>query len=112
MIRTEKYKYVRRLQEEDEFYILAEGENRNRIHDPAWAGEIAAHREYLLDWYMRSCDLVPVTPDDRFTFEFLENNMTALGVPKVASKLLKLRLRLSGKSAGQFANEMRRKAGH
>lgn len=41
MIRTDKYKYVHRLQEEDEFYILSEGENSNHIHDPAYADEIA-----------------------------------------------------------------------
>ena len=112
MIRTTQYKYVRRIQEEDEFYILAEGENTNHINDPFCAEEIAAHKEAMLDWYMRTCDLVPQSPDDRFTFEFLENNMTAMGIPKAASKAIKLWLRLRGESAGQFADKMRRKTGH
>ena len=112
MIRTEKYKYIHRLQEEDEFYILSEGENDNHIHDPAYADEIARHRAYMLDWYMQTCDLVPKEPDDRFSFEFLENNMASMGIPKAATGVLKLWLKLKGKTAGQFADFMRKKSGH
>jgi arylsulfatase A-like enzyme len=112
MIRTEKYKYIRRLQEDDEFYVLEEGENRNYINDQNYAVEIAKHKEYMLEWYMRTCDLVPKKPDDRFTVEFLQNNMTALGMPKIVGRMIKLWLKISGKTAGQFADQMRKKAGH
>lgn len=112
MIRTEKYKYVRRLQEEDEFYVLAEGEEKNHIRDAAFAEEISQHKEYLLEWYMRTCDLVPKKMDDRFTAEFLENNMTARGVPKFVSKGLRLWLKLTGRTANSFMSAMMKKHGH
>ena len=112
MIRTEKYKYVHRLQEDDEFYVMDEGENINHIDDPAYSDEIARHRENMLEWYMRTCDLVPQRQDDRFTFEFLENNMTAVGVPKLTSKCLCLWLKFTGRTAGSFVSTMRKKSGH
>ena len=112
MIRTDKYKYVLRLQEKDEFYVLSDGENRNQIDNDAYAAEIAEFKEELLKWYMSTCDIVPIDDDERFTFEFLENNMTAVGVPKFVSKCLTLWLKLTGKTAGSFVDGLRKKAGH
>lgn len=64
---TERYKYVRRLYESDEFYDLATdpGETVNRINDPACAAEIARHRDRLLTHFLETCDVVPHRNDRR-----------------------------------------------
>lgn len=63
----------------------------------------------MLQWYMETCDVVPKEYDERFTFEFLENNMTSVGVSKVVIRLLAFYLRMTGKSASRFIADMRRK---
>lgn len=67
MCRTERYKYIHRLYETDEFYDLqADPQERcNRIHDPALAEEIARHRQRMVDWYQETCDVVPRQTDKR-----------------------------------------------
>lgn len=67
MCRTGDYKYVRRAYELDEFYDLRNdpGETRNEIDNPRYAGELNRHRELMLEWYMRTCDVVPLQPDQR-----------------------------------------------
>mgnify|MGYP006276205641 CR=1 FL=1 len=67
MVRTERYKYVRRLYEDDELYDLTTdpGEQVNRIDDPALRdvrGELA---ERMLSWYQETCDVVPLELDAR-----------------------------------------------
>ena len=67
MCRTSRYKYVRRASEADELYDLIEdpGETRNLIAEPAYEGQLLALRERMLAWYMETCDVVPMTPDQR-----------------------------------------------
>lgn len=67
MCRTERYKYIRRQYERDEFYDLQADpqETTNRIDDPACAAEVARHKERLLTWYMETCDTVPHDADQR-----------------------------------------------
>lgn len=67
MCRTERFKYVRRAFETDEFYDLAEdpGETRNRIHDPACQADVLRLKERMLAWYMETCDVVPMATDRR-----------------------------------------------
>ena len=67
MCRTSRYKYIRRAFETDEFYDLAEdpGETRNKIAEPNCQAQIAALRERMLSWYMETCDVVPLTTDQR-----------------------------------------------
>ena len=67
MCRTERFKYVRRAYELDEFYDLAAdpGETRNLIADEAYREQALAHKERLLAWYMETCDTVPMAPDQR-----------------------------------------------
>ncbi|MDZ4199401.1 MAG: sulfatase-like hydrolase/transferase, partial [Kiritimatiellia bacterium] len=67
MCRTERYKYVKRFYESDEFYDLKDdpGEMKNRILDPALAGEIQTLRNRMLDWYMATGDVVPLKMDKR-----------------------------------------------
>ncbi|WP_158299178.1 sulfatase-like hydrolase/transferase [Paenibacillus antri] len=58
-IRTDRYKYVYRAHEIDEFYDLLEdpGELRNRIADPAYRPAIEAMQDRLLAWAARTNDL-------------------------------------------------------
>ncbi|MBC7317562.1 MAG: DUF4976 domain-containing protein, partial [Chloroflexi bacterium] len=68
MCRTKRYKYVRRLYEEDELYDLYEdpGELHNRIGDPALKGVLAELKDRMLTWYLETCDVVPHDPDSRW----------------------------------------------
>ncbi|TBL73320.1 sulfatase-like hydrolase/transferase [Paenibacillus thalictri] len=61
MVRTKRYKYVRRYDEQDELYDLRcdPGENVNRIGDPALAEVVAELKERLLDFFQETCDVVP-----------------------------------------------------
>jgi arylsulfatase A-like enzyme len=61
MVRTERYKYVRRLYETDELYDLQTDphETVNRIDDPAMAGVLELLKERLLTFYMETTDAVP-----------------------------------------------------
>lgn len=73
MCRTLQYKYIKRLDERDEFYDLIHDadERHNRIDDPAFAPIIAEHKMRMLDWYQETCDSVPVKRDQRFNIEML-----------------------------------------
>ncbi|MGF9696622.1 sulfatase-like hydrolase/transferase [Paenibacillus sp. MABNR03] len=61
MIRTKRYKYVRRYDELDELYdlVLDPGETYNRINDPSLAQELLKLKERMLDFYQGTCDVVP-----------------------------------------------------
>lgn len=65
--RTKRYKYVRRAYELDEFYDLERdpGETINEIDNPEYRAEVLAHQERMLTWYMNTCDVVPLQPDQR-----------------------------------------------
>jgi arylsulfatase A-like enzyme len=67
MCRTDRYKYVHRLYEQDELYDLLEdpGELRNRIHDPALAIVLAQLKQRLMDFYLETADVVPFKADQR-----------------------------------------------
>lgn len=67
MVRTEEYKYVRRLYEKDELYDLKQDpmELHNRIDDESLAGVLAELKERLMQFYMETCDVVPHKPDAR-----------------------------------------------
>ncbi len=68
MCRTERFKYVRRAFEPDEFYDLVEdpGETRNRILDPTCQDAVQGLKERMLSWYMETCDVVPMQSDQRY----------------------------------------------
>jgi arylsulfatase A-like enzyme len=65
MCRTESFKYVRRLYEQDELYDLEQDPHEldNRIADPALAQVLFGLKERLLTWYMETCDVVPMELD-------------------------------------------------
>jgi len=67
MIRTEDYKYVKRLYEKDEFYDLSNDpqELHNRIDDPAMEKIIFSLKERLLQFYLETGDVVPHQTDKR-----------------------------------------------
>lgn len=67
MCRTDRYKYVRRLYEQDELYDLAAdpAELDNRVDDPDLSGELAALKDRLLMFYLETGDVVPVDTDRR-----------------------------------------------
>lgn len=67
MCRDPRFKYVRRAYEADELYDTAAdpGETINRIDDPDLAGERTRLERRMLTWYMETCDVVPMTADER-----------------------------------------------
>lgn len=67
MCRTDGFKYVRRAYEQDEFYDLRRdpGETVNEINNEQYAEHVLRHRELMLAWYMNTCDVVPMNPDQR-----------------------------------------------
>ena len=109
MIRSEDYKYVLRLYEKDEFYVLSEGESINRIDDEQYQPEIEKMQKELLLWYMKTCDIVPKEYDDRFTKEFMQNNIASVGVPLIFAKAATGLLSLTGKTSSRIINSVRKK---
>jgi hypothetical protein len=67
MVRTHQYKYVRRLDELDEFYDLSiDAENSNNlINDPNYINQILELKERMLKWYQETADAVPFELDER-----------------------------------------------
>ncbi len=67
MIRDDKFKYVYRLYEKDEFYDLSIDpyEKDNRIDDSQYVDEIERLKHNLLDYYVETCDVVPKKRDER-----------------------------------------------
>ncbi len=67
MCRTEKYKYVKRLYEQDEFYDLEKDpqELKNEINNADYTDEIIKLKERTLQWYMETCDIVEFESDER-----------------------------------------------
>ncbi|MGC9360164.1 MAG: sulfatase-like hydrolase/transferase [Anaerolineae bacterium] len=68
MCRTDRFKYVRRLYEQDELYDLAEDplELENRVQDPALQGQLLTLKDRMLTWYQETADVVPHDTDRRF----------------------------------------------
>lgn len=67
MIRTQKYKYVRRLYEADEMYDLERDphETTNLIDEPSMFSAIQQLKDRMLTFYQETCDVVPFTRDSR-----------------------------------------------
>jgi arylsulfatase A-like enzyme len=61
MIRTDRYKYVRRLYESDELYDLNTDPTElvNRVKEPEYASILLQLKEKLLTFYMETADVVP-----------------------------------------------------
>ncbi len=67
MIRSMRYKYVKRLYEKDEFYDLSVDpkEMENRIDDKAYAKIIDEMQKVMLEFFVRTADSVPMKRDRR-----------------------------------------------
>ncbi|MHA1453094.1 MAG: sulfatase-like hydrolase/transferase [Promethearchaeota archaeon] len=67
MIRTDRYKYVRRYYETDELYDLKEDpqEIHNRIGYPEMKDILQDLRNRMLEYYQATCDTVPHKENDR-----------------------------------------------
>lgn len=67
MIRTENYKYVKRLYEKDELYDLVHDpkELNNRIDDLSMETVVVSLKERLLQFYLETGDVVPHITDKR-----------------------------------------------
>ena len=67
MIRDDRYKYVYRLYEKDEFYDLKIDpyETNNRIDDSEYNSEIERLKHSMLGFYVETCDVVPKKRDER-----------------------------------------------
>lgn len=77
MIRSDCYKYIRRLYESDEFYDLEKDpdELNNLINVNEYQEEISKLQLEMLEWYQKTCDIVPFKNDDRFSPEMIWNKM-------------------------------------
>lgn len=67
MFRTQEYKYVKRLYEDDEFYDLKKDpmELHNRIHEEQYQAIIQKFKEKALDFLLSTGDYVPNRKDRR-----------------------------------------------
>jgi arylsulfatase A-like enzyme len=67
MCRTNDFKYIRRIYEEDELYDLKKDprEMNNLINDPHYSAVLQNLRERMLEWYMQTADVVPLDYDKR-----------------------------------------------
>lgn len=77
MIRSGRYKYIRRIYEQDELYDLEKDprERNNLISRPEYREELLKLREAMLDWYQKTADIVPYDYDERFSFEIRWNRV-------------------------------------
>lgn len=78
MLRTQDFKYVLRLYEDDEFYVLKNGETVNEINNPKYREAVANLKEKLLYFYMETCDTVPFDSDARFGDDYYLETVNAL----------------------------------
>lgn len=67
MIRDQSYKYIYRLYEQDEFYVLTEDpyETCNKINDEKYASVIQRFKEKMLKHFFETGDVVPQRYDKR-----------------------------------------------
>ena len=80
MIRSENFKYIRRLYEQDEFYDLKKDphERFNKIDAPEYSSVIAEMQMQMLEWYQETADIVPLEQDERFNYEMIWNRVKRL----------------------------------
>ena len=88
MIRTKEYKYVARVNEEDEFYDLMEDpeELHNAIEDIRYQGRIREMEQKLRLWLMQTTDIVPFDYDKRFSEKMVWEEIKRMGPPEHAEE--------------------------
>ena len=103
MIRNKEYKYVYRLYEKDEFYVLKDGENKNQIDCPEHSQIIEQMRNEMLKWLVTTSDVVPVKGDARFSDDFYLETVNALAHFRV-SPAIKFVMKLTNKDFTSLIN--------
>lgn len=80
MIRDKQYKYIKRANGKDEFYDLTRDplEEINVIDDPGYHDQILKMRLEMLDWYQKTCDIVPKKIDNRIKYSSLVSMLQGL----------------------------------
>lgn len=83
MIRSDKYKYIKRLYEMDEFYDLVKDpdECKNEISNPEYSCIINDMRMEMLEWFQTTTDIVPYGQDERFNYDMIWNRVK-MNVPE------------------------------
>ncbi|MCL2105475.1 MAG: sulfatase-like hydrolase/transferase [Oscillospiraceae bacterium] len=108
MLRDGQYKYIRRMEEPDEFYELAKGERLNRIDDPACREQIDRMERRMLDWLIQTCDVVPMEQDSRHTLAYIKGGLSSLGLPAFLGGFVGLWLRITRQGPSQFLDKLER----
>ncbi len=105
MIRSKRFKYVKRLYETDEFYDLANDplEQENRIDDPQFEGERLKLQLAMLEWYQKTCDIVPF--DDTGRDGKPELTLIERYVPEDRREDLLAKFRVGGYTLAEFEEE-------
>lgn len=111
MIRTDRYKLVLRVNEEDEFYDLVKDpkEMHNVIADPAYASVIRELEKKFRVWLMRTADIVPYQYDRRFSEEMIWARVKLL-VPPEYEREIRDRIR-AGENMFLLIQECQRRFG-
>lgn len=70
MIRDKQHKYIKRANGKDEFYDLLSDplEERNEINNPRYSDVVMKMKLEMLDWYQKTCDIVPKKVDNRVRY--------------------------------------------
>ncbi len=89
MIRDDRYKFITRSQDMDEFYDLEKdpGERFNQINNPQYKGQIYTMQQAMLKWYQETCDIVPWDFDARFNKELLWAKIKSSVPPEKAEEV-------------------------
>lgn len=111
MLRTQRYKYVSRLYEQDELYDLLEDPNEqvNRIDAPALAPVRTAMQYDLMKWYQRTADVLPFDYDSRVSGAMVWAKIKRW-VPKEHEEEFRTRIR-NGESQYTLMIECRKRFG-
>jgi len=109
MLRDRRYKYVRRLEEPDEFYDLTQGERVNLIGEPAYQDEVGRMEAQMLDWLIATCDVVPHEQDSRHSLAYIKSGLRSLGLPGWFGSFVGLWLKLTRQGPSAFLDKLDRK---
>lgn len=92
MLRTEKYKYIRRLYEKDQLFDMEKdpGEQKDLIDDPNMQQVVTDMSMKMLDWYQETCDIVPFELDKRQNGEMIWARIKHSCPPSMKEQVIKM----------------------
>lgn len=108
MIRTKEYKYVLRLYETDEFYVMANGEQKNEIDTPEYQSVINELKLKLLTWLFETSDIVPFDQDKRQSDDFYLETVNAFTHLKL-SPFIKAILKITGNDLNSLVLKIKKR---